>query len=173
VQISLKSLLSDAKSGFATLPHLIQYREELDDSPVDMWEGTTITCMYSRRTKDLFLFIIKEGMDVKKAAFTTLSRKGFEHFKEIMWKEFDNFQQNNVSRYYDKIKKNKVKLTEQQFYDTVRKQFDDIEFRTLFHREIYEKRVQFIKETCEFYGLDYDKFKENRNKKKEKQDQQD
>jgi hypothetical protein len=166
VQISIKSLLSDAKSGFATLPHLTEYRQELDDQPVDIWEGDTITCMYSRQTKRLFLFLPLEGMDVKKAMFITLSKKGFEKHKKIMWEEFDKFQQNNVSRYYNKTKDKKVKLQEQEFYDMIFHQLNEVERSTLFNREIYEKRIEFIKKTCEHYGLDYEKFKEERNKKK-------
>ncbi len=159
--VSLKSLLSDANNGFITLPYLTAYREELEDSKIEIDDKHIMTCLYSIKTRRLTLFNPLDEKTFRKSLFKTLNREGFETHKDIIWEAYSQYQTTKKSRYFDKNKK-RVVLTYKDFEDMINKQFSEIEKFTLFQMYDYENRIKAMKLICQQYGLNYENFKKER-----------
>ena len=151
-----KDIINQARLGYASLPTLFLYNpEDKIQQPVEL-EDKYIFSYFCSKNRKFFNYL---GRDLRKNYFTTLSREGFEIYKEDMWKEFDNYQTNNKPRYRERhgLVKTKI-LTKEEFIAAMNVEYEKIEQGTLWELYRANRKVKGLSYMCSKYNLDFEKF---------------
>lgn len=147
-----------ARLGYAVLPNLTLYNPQDQLQKCIDLEDDLVISYYIKGNKKYFNYLEEKAI---KPAINTLSKKGFEIYKEQIWKEFDKYQTNNTPRYLESKNYTKRKiLSEQEFYDAIYYEYKKIEEGSLWELFRAERKTKALKNICIKYDLDYKSFYE-------------
>jgi len=146
-------IFASAKLGYAVLPSLGYYNpEDKTQSCIEFSEEEVISYF----SKGSVRYINYIGDASIKPFFNTIKKQIFEKYKKEMWNYFDEYQKNNTPRYLEKINSAKKKiLTEEEFYDSIYREYKKIEEGTLGELFRVERKMKALKKICEEQNLDY------------------
>lgn len=165
-----KDIYYYVNNGLALLPSLFKYNPtDINQEPIELQEEDILIFFSPNNSKVKRYIKLCNDIDnsgKRNVFITTLSRKGFEKFKEEFWNIFDSYQKNNAPRYYDTISHLKKFLTKEEFMQSYEKQYSRLEIATLEEMYVTELRYEKIKYAIDLYNLDYEGFKKNKLQKK-------